>query len=293
MAKQITPRLPVRQASAGAFYKTHRKNTLKMRQISFRNFTNGLIVRMDYFGKTTRRYKTAFYLIISPDYAGYTHVFDIDFIPSSVLKILIGMTKNRKLEDFLFARTTFSYYNFQSSGKSLYNRLLPIMNKSYRKLIRNPTNIKRTYVVDYDFGKIRSAIKPKFIFPNIEDEYQELENVSNEYDLNKESFIESAKRGKLVQLHPTIWSRLKNTDSWQMGITQEEVRRLASVRGKSPDTTNRIIAGMKSSQTFYAPIIFSYNGEYYCVAGNTRLMTAMALKIFPKVYVFTYKEGLI
>jgi hypothetical protein len=244
---------------------------------------------MDYFGKTTKRYKTAFYLIISPDYAGYTHVFDIDFIPSSVLKFIINLTKNKKLDDFLFSRTIFSYYDFKSSGRSLYKQLLPVMNKAYRKLIRNPKYIKRTYLIDYNFGKIRSAINPKFIYPDIQDEIQELRNVANEYDLKRSVLIASAKRGRLTRLHSSIWSKIENTDSWEFGMTQEDVRTKAAIRGKSADVTNRIISGMKSSQTFYAPIIFSYKGKYYCVAGNTRLMAAMALKIMPMVYIFTYK----
>lgn len=292
MAKSAYTGLPRRRKSPGQYYKTHRANTIKERPISYRRFQNGLIVRMDYFGKTTKRYKTAFYLIISPDYANYTHVFDIDFIPSSVLKFIINLTKNKKLEDFLFSRTTFSYYDFQSSGRSLYKQLLPIMNKSYRRLIRDPKYIKRTYVIDYDFGNIRTAVNPKFIFPNINEELQELENLANEYDLSKKKLIKSARSGRLTRLHPTIWSKIKNTDSWSIGMTQEDVRKKASIRGKSSDTTNRIISGMKSSQTFYAPIIFSYEGEYYCVAGNTRLMAAMALKHMPMVYIFTYKKDI-
>lgn len=286
MAKRFA--LPRRQVSNGPFYKTHRKNSLKERPISMGRFVGGLIIRMDYYGKTTKRFKTAFYLIINANHDGYTHVFDIDFVPSSVLKFLISLTKNKKLEDFLFSRSTFSYYNFGSYDKSLYRRLLPIMNRAYRKLIRNPTNIRRTYVIDYDFGKIRNAIKPKFIFPKLEDEDFEIEQTAMEFDVNEKAMFEMSKTGRLVTLTPTIWATMRNTDSWQTGITQEEVRRYANMRGKDVETTNRIIAGMKSSQTFYAPIIFKYFGTYYCVAGNTRLMTAMSLKVIPKVYIFAY-----
>jgi hypothetical protein len=164
------------------------------------------------------------------------------------------------------------------------------MNESYRKLIRNPKYIRRTYVVDYDFGKIRNAIKPKFIYPNIEDELLEIESAALEYDLDKYELTKSAYKGRLSALNPTIWSKLKNTDSWQIGLSQEDVRRNASFRGKDVETTNRIISGMKSSQTFYAPIILKYRDEFYCVAGNTRLMTAMSLKVVPSVYIFTYNE---
>jgi hypothetical protein len=290
MAKIRPPALPRKRKSTGAYYNTHLKNIIKQRPISSSNLEGGLIVKMDYFGKTTGRYKTAFYLIINPNYQNYVHVFDIDFIPASVLRFIISLTKNKKLEDFIFSQTTFSYYNFSSYNKSLYNKLLPIMNESYRKLIRNPKYIRRTYVVDYDFGKIRNAIKPKFVYPNIEDELLEIESAAIEYDIDKKQLISSAYKGRLSALNPTIWSKLKNTDSWQIGMTQEDVRRNAGIRGKSMETTNRIIAGMKSSQTFYAPIILKYKEDFYCVSGNTRLMTAMALKIIPTVYIFTYSE---
>lgn len=280
--------LPRKLKSIGPYYNTHQRNIISQRPISFNRFEGGIIVKMDYYGKTTRRYKSAFYLIINPDYKNYTHVFDIDFIPASTLKLIINLTRNKKIEDFLFAKTTFSYYNFNSYGKSLYNMLLPVMDKSYRKLIRNAKNIRRTYIIDYDFGKIKNAIKPKFIYPDLNDEKFEIEEAADNYGLSKRKMFEYVGTGRLTNLTPSMWSKLRNTDSWDVQMTQKDVREYAEYRGKDPVTTNRIIAGMKSSQTFYAPIIFSHEGELYCVSGNTRLMTAMALKVIPKVYIFTY-----
>lgn len=280
--------LPRKLKSIGPYYNTHQRNIISQRPISFSRFEGGIIVKMDYYGKTTKRYKSAFYLIINPNYHNYTHVFDIDFIPASTLKLIINLTKNKKLEDFLFAKSTFSYYNFNSYGKSLYNMLLPVMDKSYRKLIRDAKNIRRTYIIDYDFGKIKNAIKPKFIYPDLNDEKFEIEEAADNYGLSKKKMFESAGTGRLTNLTPSMWSKLRNTDSWDVQMTQKDVREYAEYRGKDPVITNRIIAGMKSSQTFYAPIVLSHEGELYCVSGNTRLMTAMALKIIPKVYIFTY-----
>lgn len=302
---QNKPLLPRRKsASIAPYYRTHRKNTLKERPISISNFEGGTIVRMDYFGKTTGVFKSAYYLIIGEntsdrgkvvlggaDFDKYTHVFDIGYVPASVLKFLISLTRYKKLEEFVFARTAFSYYNFPVFGKSLYNKLLPVMNKSYRKLIRSTKNIRRTYIVEYDFGKIRGAIKPKFIFPNLEEEAVALKETADEFGLEYNVMDEISKSGRLVSLTPTIWSSIDNTNSWQINITQDQVRIYAETKGKSPDVTDRIISGMKSSQTFYAPIIFKYFDSYYCVAGNTRLMTAMALKVIPKVYIFAYDEN--
>lgn len=277
----------------GDYYTSHMRNVKRQRPISFRRFEEGLLVKMDYFGKTTGRYKTAFYLIITANYQNYAHVFDIDFVPVSVLKFLITLTKNKMLEDFFFGNSTYPYYNFGGQGntRALYRKLLPIMGKSYRKLILNSNNIRRTYILDYDFGKIKTAIKPKFIYPDIKDEALALEDAAIEYDLSKRNMLKSAQNGKLITLTPAVWSKIQNTDSWQIGITLDQVKQYASIRGKSPDTTNRIIAGMKSSQTFYAPIILKYDDEFYCIAGNTRLMTAMALRVVPKVYIFEYSTN--
>lgn len=290
MAKRSQSSLPRRGRSPGAYYSSHARNVKRERPITFPRFEEGLLIKMNYFGKTTKRYKTAFYLIITANYQGYAHVFDIDFVPVSVLRFLITLTKNKRLEDFLFANSAYQYYNFGGQGntRALYKKLLPIMGRSYRKLILNYKYIKRTYLLEYDFGKIKDAIKPKFIYPDIKDEYLALEEAAIQYDIGKRKLLKSAEYGKLVTLTPTLWSKIENTDSWQIGITQEQVRQYAAIRGKSVDTTNRIIAGMKASQTFYAPIILKYNGELYCVAGNTRLMAAMALRVIPKVYIFEY-----
>lgn len=285
-----TVKLPRRTTSSGAYYSTHRRNTLREFPISMGRFENGTIIRMDYFGKTTNRYKTAFYLIINATHDNYTHVFDIDFIPASVLNYIVTLTKNKKLEDFFFANTTVSYYNFSSYDRSLYKRLLPIMQNAYRKLIRNSKYIRRTYLIDYNFQKTRSAIKPKFVYPSISDEIIAIEKVADELNLDLSMVLEAANLGKLVTLTPTIWSNIQNTTSWEIGLTQQDVRLIAASRGKNIDTTNRIISGMKSSQTFYAPIILKYNNAFYCVAGNTRLMAAMALRVTPKVYIFTYND---
>lgn len=285
-----TVKLPRRTTSIGAYYSTHRRNTLREFPISMSRFENGTIIRMDYFGKTTQKYKTAFYLIINASHNNYTHVFDIDFIPASVLNYIVTLTKNKKLEDFFFANTTVPYYNFTSYDRGLYKRLLPIMQNAYRKLIRNSKYIRRTYLIDYNFQKIRSAIKPKFVYPSVSDEILALEYISDELNLDLTEMLKVANLGKLVMLTPTIWSKIQNTTSWEIGLTQEDVRRIASSNGKSIDTTNRILSGMKSSQTFYAPIILKYNNTFYCVAGNTRLMAAMALRVTPKVYIFTYND---
>jgi hypothetical protein len=259
--------------------------------MSISRIDEGLIVKMDYYGKTTNVFKSAYYLIINSTYNGYGHVFDIDFVPAAVLKLIIQLTKNKVIENYLFGNSTYSYYNFPSTNKSLYTKLLPIFGRAYRKLIKSPKHIRRTYIVDYNFGKVRGPFNPKFVIPSIEEEKPAFSVVAKRLKIKYKKMLEFSKFGKLKTLTPTMWSSLQYTDSWDVSMNETNVIDIATKNGNPVDTAKRILKGMKSNQTFYAPIIMYHDGSYYCISGNIRLSAAMALKIVPKVYIFTYNEN--
>lgn len=283
--------LPRKSKTLGAFSRMHKRNTIKFRQISYQNLQNGFIVRMDYFGKHTKRFKTSHYLIIEPRYENYVHVFDIDFIPASALRYIVTLTQDKTPGNFIFANQAFSFLNFKQSKKALYRLLYPIMQKSYRKLIRSGNNIKRTMLVDYNFSKMRQFETPKFVQPSLKKEKQAFENIALELQLSKRKLNESANNGIMRILTPAIWSNIVNTNSWNFDLTQTMAREFAEARGKSTFTFNMLLEAMKLNHTFEAPIIMQTDkNEYYVVAGEVRLLIAMALRITPKAYIFTYNQ---
>lgn len=285
--------LPRKTKSLGKFSRMHKRNSRKRKQINFTNLQNGFIVQMDYFGKWTNRFKTSHYLVIEPKYGGYVHVFDIDFVPASALRYLVTLTINRMPGEFVFGNSTYSFLEFKQSGKALYRMLYPIMKKSYRKLIRKATNIRRTYILDYNFSRIRQFENPKFVTPNLKKEKIAFTEIAEELELRKKKLKEVSEKGRLTTLTPVIWSNIVNTRSWDTTLTQSDVIELAQYRGKTETDVKEMIEAMKANHTFEAPIIMRYStyktNEYYVIAGEVRLMCAMALRITPKVYIFTYE----
>jgi hypothetical protein len=251
-AVQILPR---KTKTMGAFSRMHKRNSIKQRQISMSNLQNGFIIKMDYFGKWTRRFKTSHYLVIEPSHNNYIHVFDIDFVPASALRYIVTLTQDKKPGQFIFANQTFSFLNFKQSKKPLYRLLYPIMQKSYRRLIRSKTNVKRTFLIDYNFSTMRQFETPKFVIPSIEKEMLQIKNAAAELTLDETRVISLSKSGILRTLTPAIWSNIRNTNSWNLKLTQNMAKDLASSRGKSKFEIERIFSAMKANHTFEAPIL--------------------------------------
>jgi hypothetical protein len=286
-AVQILPR---KTKTMGAFSRMHKRNSIKQRQISMSNLQNGFIIKMDYFGKWTRRFKTSHYLVIEPSHNDYIHVFDIDFVPASALKYIVNLTQDKKPGQFIFANQTFSFLNFKQSKKPLYRLLYPIMKRSYRRLIRSKTNVKRTFLIDYNFSSMRQFETPKFVTPSIEKEILQIKNAAAELSLDETRVMSLSKSGIIRTLTPAIWSNIRNTNSWNLKLTQKMAKELASSRGKSDFEIERIFDAMKANHTFEAPILMKYGkNDYHCIAGEVRLLAAMSLRVTPKVYIFTYQ----
>lgn len=283
--------LPRKRRTLGSFSRTHKRNTMKQRQIRFTNFQNGFIVKIDYYGKWTKKYKTSHYLVIEPRYDNYVHVFDIDFIPSSVLQYMVSLTIDRKPDEFIFANQSFSFLNFKQSKKPLYRMLYPIMRKSYRKLIRNSDYIRRSYLIDYNFSKTRQLEQPVYVTPNLGKEQSALEDFAEKFELDTTKLIESSKNGLMRTLTPAIWSNIKNTDSWDFDLTLKAVRQLSLDKRRDIEVIEKQIQRMKLNHAVEAPIVVQLaKNEYYCVGGESRLLIAMALRTTPKVYLFKYEE---
>lgn len=122
---------------------------------------------------------------------------------------------------------------------------------------------------------------PKWRAPSLVDEISELIRVSREDNVSLHGLIDAFAVGKLVQLPPTMWRNMENTDSSQ-DITIERAKKLAVDRGKDIDS---IIKCFKGRSVIDAPTVLLRDGfNPTCVAGNTRLMVSRAFNIQPMVF---------
>ena len=127
--------------------------------------------------------------------------------------------------------------------------------------------------------------KTKWVKPSLDEEYEEFERTSEEENIPLAELTYGFERGKLVPLSDNIWSILVNQDSWQIknGDMPMAVK-LAIEYGKDYEKLSK---GFAENITLPAPIIVKKpDGEYYQIAGNTRLMFAKALGIRPYVWLF-------
>jgi hypothetical protein len=134
--------------------------------------------------------------------------------------------------------------------------------------------------------------KETFILPNVENEIGEIERVAQKYSPQNpsafaQSFIEKAKATKLVSLTDDMWSKLDNSDSWQ--IEKGNWTKVAETvdhynkETNSNRTWENLKQQMEDGQEIEASIVLKYLNELHLVSGNTRLMVTRALGKVPKV----------
>ena len=117
--------------------------------------------------------------------------------------------------------------------------------------------------------------------PDLEEEIEEIERTAIVLDIDASKLFEDAKKGKIIDLSDDIWSKLDNTDSWDIKSI-EDARVLADEYDKDIESLIRGFESGKASMP--APIILKrQEGGYYLIAGNTRLMVARAFGMIPKI----------
>ena len=129
-----------------------------------------------------------------------------------------------------------------------------------------------------------------FVFPNIEAERGEIERVAGEFAKeNSQTFarrlIEQAKVSELVAMDEDMWSRLENTDSFDIRIADWETVEQHAVAGhaESPRDWQALKKKIESGSDLDAPIVCALGDRLHLVSGNTRLMVARALGMQPRI----------
>jgi hypothetical protein len=133
-------------------------------------------------------------------------------------------------------------------------------------------------------NEIKEAINPLGWEPIIKAENEEIERTADELGLPYDVVYNSFVNGDEVTLTDEMWSRLENTDSYDIN-SEEEAIELARYYGKDIQS---ILAAEKTPPA----LILQYSpNKYYLVGGNTRLMVARAKGINPQVILATIEPS--
>ena len=115
-------------------------------------------------------------------------------------------------------------------------------------------------------------------------EENEVERTAQTFNIPLEDLKYAFITGGMIILSDDIWSRLENTDSYNINSIEDAVK-LANQYGKKWKST---LSAIKNSEVLDPPMILNYDKDhYYLVGGNTRLMFYKALDIEPKVLLAT------
>jgi hypothetical protein len=115
-------------------------------------------------------------------------------------------------------------------------------------------------------------------------EGSEIERTAQEFNIPLEDLKYAFIAGRMIILSDDIWSKLENTDSYDITSIEDAVK-LANQYGKKWKST---LSAIKNSEVLDPPMVLNYDkSRYYLVGGNTRLMFYKVLGITPKVLLAT------
>jgi hypothetical protein len=125
--------------------------------------------------------------------------------------------------------------------------------------------------------------------PDIEGEMDELQRAvqdlsrDEDVDISVEQLVKAFNSSKEETLTNDIWGKLENTESneIQKGDTNA-VMKIAKMYNK---TSPKILAKAIMKGEYNRPLILKLGDRYILVAGNTRLSTAAAIGVSPKVFI--------
>jgi hypothetical protein len=125
--------------------------------------------------------------------------------------------------------------------------------------------------------------------PDIEGEMDELQRAvqdlsrDEDVDISVEQLVKAFNNSNEETLTNDIWGKLENTESneIQKGDTNA-VMKIAKMYNK---TSPKILAKAIMNGEYNRPLILKLGDRYILVAGNTRLSTAAAIGVSPKVFI--------
>jgi hypothetical protein len=131
--------------------------------------------------------------------------------------------------------------------------------------------------------------KEKNIRPDIQGEMEELQRVSqdlkrdDDIDISVEKIVDAFKNSTQEILSNDIWVNLENTESNE--IEKGDWDSVMGVSKRYNKTNPKKLKKVIESDTYERPLILKLGDRHILVAGNTRLCTAAAMGINPKVFI--------
>ena len=125
--------------------------------------------------------------------------------------------------------------------------------------------------------------------PDLENEMDELQRVvqdlSRDEDINVsvDDLVNSFKKSKEVTLTDEIWGNLENTESNE--IEKGDMDSVMDIAKTYKKTNPKKLSQSIKSGDYKRPLILKFGDRYHLVAGNTRLCTAAAMGMTPKVLI--------
>jgi hypothetical protein len=168
----------------------------------------------------------------------------------------------------------------------------------------NPDDMVSLGFKDYDWLEDYVLTGDYEEFSELQSELEELHNKRSEYindemdeieravqDLSRDGNLETTVqdvisafvKAKKVDLTKDIWSKLENTESNE--IKKGEIKKVIALALKYNKTSPLKLKKSLIDGDYNPPIILKFGDRYHLVAGNTRLSTAAALGMTPKVLI--------
>lgn len=122
-----------------------------------------------------------------------------------------------------------------------------------------------------------------------QDEMDEIERAAQ--DLSRDGKFETSvkdilkvfKNSKETELDDKVWKKLENTESNQ--IKKGEMDKVVELAKKYNKSSPLKLKKAILSGEYRPPLILKFGDQYHLVAGNTRLCTAAAMGVNPKVII--------
>ena len=129
----------------------------------------------------------------------------------------------------------------------------------------------------------------KVIKPDIEGEMDEFQRLSQDLrrdekiDISVEELVRAFEGLKEETLTDDVWPKLENTESNE--IEKGDIEAVNDIAKMYKKTNPKKLIGAIKSGEYNRPLILKMGERYILIAGNTRLCTAAAMGINPKVFI--------
>lgn len=127
--------------------------------------------------------------------------------------------------------------------------------------------------------------------PDLENEMDELQRVVQDLSRNEDievsvdDLVIAFNKSEEVTLTNKIWNNLENTESNE--IEKGDMDSVLDIAKTYKKTNPKKLVELIKSGDYKRPLILKFGGRYHLVAGNTRLCTAAAMGVNPKVFIAT------